>query len=260
MVVGPANSNSCKIASDTCLYLCDELEVPIECLKAVRPSTCLIYLGYVLDSLKLELRLPREKHNKVLNELTFWSIKRAGRKRKLLSLIGLLQHCAQAIPLGSPFLCRLIDHTHCVKQLDHFACLPPWEKDDIDWWYRLILNWNGKSLVLFSKWGIGPGFIMSSDAAGGIGLGAYLGAEWFAARWPMNTTDIDKAIKEMILLVIAAKIWGKTWECCHILFCSDNMAVVFNSLVPNANSDSLPVPTSLLHKLLFPPWTTNGLN
>ena len=34
----------------------------------------------------------------------------------------------------------------------------------------------------------------------------------------------------------------------------------FKSLVPDTNSDSLLVPTSLLHKLLFPPWTTNGLS
>ena len=31
----------------------------------------------------------------------------------------------------------------------------------------------------------------------------------------------------------------------------------FKSLVSDSNSDSLPVPTSLLHKILFPAWTTN---
>ena len=106
-------------------------------------------------------------------------------------------------------VCRLIDHAHSVKHLDHFVCLSSWEKDDIDWWYHLILNWNGKSLFLFPKCEIGPYFAVSSDAAGRIGFGAYLGAEWFAERWITNTTDIVIAIKEMIPLVIAAEIWGK---------------------------------------------------
>ena len=138
LAVGPANSNSCEEALDTCLYLCGELVVPIDCLKTVCPSTCLIYLGYVLDSLNLELRLPREKQNKVLNELSFWTRNRAGRQHKLLSLIELLQHCTQAIPRGRPSLRGLIDRTHSVKQLDYFVCLSPWEKNDSDWWYHLI--------------------------------------------------------------------------------------------------------------------------
>ena len=103
--IGPANLNSFEIALDTCLCLCDELGVLIECLKTVRPSTCLIYLGYVFDSLKLELRLPREKQNRVLNELLFFLTRnRAGRKCELLLLIGLRQHCTRAIPSRSPFL------------------------------------------------------------------------------------------------------------------------------------------------------------
>ena len=60
LVVGPPNSNSCKLGLDTCLYICDDdLGVPVEHSKTFSPATCLPYLGFLFDTLKLELRLPK---------------------------------------------------------------------------------------------------------------------------------------------------------------------------------------------------------
>ena len=95
----------------------------------------------------MDLRLPEEKQQKVLRAFSTWDNKRGGRKRELLSLIGLLQHCSQAIPIGRSFLRRLIDRAHSVKEL-HFVRLSVWGRDNIAWWHRLIPNWNGRSLPL----------------------------------------------------------------------------------------------------------------
>ena len=61
--------------------------------------------------------------SEVLSEL---SGKRATNKRLLLSLIGLLHHCCQAMYLGRPFLRRLIDRAHSVSELHIilYSCLP----------------------------------------------------------------------------------------------------------------------------------------
>ena len=101
-----------------------------------------------------------------------------------------------------------------------------WEKEDIDWWYRLISQWNGRSLFLTPKWEIGPDFSVTSDAAGSVGFGAYVGREWFAEKWPPGVEIIDISTKEMIPIVIAADIWGKCWERRRILFRTDNQAVL----------------------------------
>ena len=236
------------------------------------------------------------------------SNKRVGSKRDLLSLIGLLQHCSQVIPLGQ----HLSDQAHSVGELHHFVRLSIWEKDDIRWWFHLISAWNGKSLFLCPKWETGLDCAVSSDAASNCGFSAYLKNEWFADKWPRDTQDISVPVKEMIPIVIAAELWGHLWARKHVLFQSDNLSVVsilqsglcrarhlafcfhelstravlnnftftakhvpgwrnsasdalsrfhfqdFRSLVPDANTDSTPVPQAVLSKLLFPPWTRNG--
>ena len=122
------------------------------------PTTCLPYLGFIVDSDLLELCLLREKQEKVLSLLSHWSEGRPGTKRELLSLVGLLQHCTQAILLGPPFLHRLIahsviDHAHSVKRIHHYVKLSTWGKDDIQWWFQLISKWNGKSLFIYFQVG-----------------------------------------------------------------------------------------------------------
>ena len=107
--VGPPGSDQCQLAKDTCLAVCDYLGVPLEHSKMISATTSMKYLGFILDFEQLEIRLPKEKQDKVLRALSAWSNKHAGSKIDLLSLVGLLKHCSQVIPLGRPFLRHLID-------------------------------------------------------------------------------------------------------------------------------------------------------
>ena len=149
----PHNSCKCQYTLSSCFDICTELGVHIEDSKTFYPTTCLPYLGFIADSDLLELRLPREKQEKVLSLLSHWSEGRPGTKRELLPLVGFLQHCTQAILLGPPFLHRLIDHAHSVKRIHHYVKLSTWGKDDIQWWFQLISKWNGKSLFIYFQVG-----------------------------------------------------------------------------------------------------------
>ncbi len=96
------------------------------------------FLGFLLNSETLEFYLPTEKINKIKDNLRYWSQHRYGTKRELLSLIGSLQHCCQAVVLGSPFLRRLKrlkDRASSVKELHYLSV---WERDDIAWWNSLL--------------------------------------------------------------------------------------------------------------------------
>ncbi len=179
-----------------------------------------------LDSEKMELRLPQEKLEKVKEELSFWALKKSRTKRKLLSLIGLLQYCCQAVVLGRPFLRRLIDRASSVAELHHFVRLSVWERDDILWWNFLFQEWNGRSMFLLPKWEAAPNIMITSDAAGSIGFAAIHENEWFAEKWPQNALTINMAVKEFIPIIIAAKVWGSSWERKRVAFHSDNMAEV----------------------------------
>ena len=102
-------SDQCQQDLDQALSLCQSLGVPIADGKTDGPSTSITYLGFELDTIALELRLPKEKLLQLRQRLTFWRQRRSATKREVLSLTGSLQHCCQAIVHGRPFLRCLID-------------------------------------------------------------------------------------------------------------------------------------------------------
>ena len=68
---------------------------------------------------------------------------------------------------------------------------------------------------------------VTSDASGSWGCGAYTqSGEWFQLEWPDEWLNINIAAKEMVPIAVAAALWGRSWRGQHILFRSDNEAVV----------------------------------
>ena len=67
------------------------------------------------------IRLPVDKLARLVQSLKEWRGKKACRKRELLSIIGLFSHACKVIRPGRSFLCRLIDLSSKVSNLDHFV-------------------------------------------------------------------------------------------------------------------------------------------
>ena len=97
--------------------------MPLAEEKTEGSTTSLTFLGFELDSVAMELRVPEVKLRKYASELKPWRLRKWASKRQLLSLIGRLEHCCDAIELGFPFLRRLIGKAHSVKDLDSFVTL-----------------------------------------------------------------------------------------------------------------------------------------
>ena len=90
---------------------------------------------------------------------------------------------------------------------------------------------------------------MYSDASGSFGCGAFdLKRGWFQFQWPNGWADKSIASKEMIPIIVAAALWGKSWSGKHICFHSDNMAVVAVLTKRSAKDDHL---LGLLRCLFF---------
>ena len=54
------------------VYTCRILNIPLAFTKQEGPAVCLIFLGIVLDTVKLELRLPSEKLKRLQKTLQEW--------------------------------------------------------------------------------------------------------------------------------------------------------------------------------------------
>ena len=120
----------CERALATTLSLCVELGFPVVSERTEGPTTSLTFLGIEFDMVQEQIHLPQEKLARLLAAIASWSKttdplvpQGAGRKRDLLSLIGLLNHAASVVRPGRPFLHSLIDAAATAKGLDHWIHL-----------------------------------------------------------------------------------------------------------------------------------------
>ena len=182
LLIGPPDSPECAAALQTLLALCTELGVPVAEEKTDGPSTILIFLGIEIDTITMQLRLPHDKLKDLTTTLGRWmqggrspSPRRTGKKRDLLSLIGLLNHAATVVQPGRTFLRSLIDASTTVKCLEHHVHLSARARADLAWWYTFLQIRNGISLLPAAE----PSQSIYSDASGSWGCGATWGNQWF---------------------------------------------------------------------------------
>ena len=116
--------------------------------KLVGPSTVSTYLGILIDTENMQIRLPPEKLESLKNLLATWSSKVKCKKRELLSLIGKLSFACKVVKPGRMFLCRLIKLSTTVTSLDQYICIDEAAREDILLWVQFIWEWNGVSIIL----------------------------------------------------------------------------------------------------------------
>ena len=174
----------------------------------------------------MTMRLPAAKLQRLKDLVMEWLEKKtAARKRSLLSLIGELAHASKVVPAGRTFLRRMITTAHSCRKLDHWVRLDRGFKSDLLWWHCFIEKWNGVSLLAAHIYKP-PDITVFTDASGRWGCGGTDGISWFQCAWESEWEDVNIATKELVPIVLAAGIWGARWQSRHILFRSDNMAVV----------------------------------
>ena len=146
-------------------------ELPIDPAKTEGPATTITFLGLEVDSIALEVRLPREKLENLKQLLLGFRGRKACKKRELLVLIGSLPH-ACTIRSGREFLRRLIDLSCTVRQIDHFVHMNVSARSDIELWFQFAESWNGIA-TMQSQRAVGSGMVLTSDASGSWGCGAF---------------------------------------------------------------------------------------
>jgi hypothetical protein len=235
ITIGDPESSECQENATVMHIACERLGFPVEPEKDEGPSTTISFLGIELDSLALELRLPHDKLQRLTVLLESWRERRSCKKRDLLSLIGLLSHACKVVRAGRVFLRRLIDLSMIPKNPDHFVRLNEEARSDIEWWVRYCESWNGIQMMRTTVCAT-PSAIVTSDASGSWGCGAYAGAEWFMLKWAGPILESHITVKELVPIVISAAIWGGAWQGKTVRFQCDNTAVV--SIINHGSSNN----------------------
>ena len=221
-----ANSSSmAERQKQTLISTCEILGVPLEPSKLKGPTTCLTFLGIEIDTVAMQVRLPKDKLRNLQKELSQVLTKKAITKRALQSITGLLQFATKVFRPGRPFLRRLYALQEVGSHPTHHIRLNNMARADILWWHLFAEKWNGISML----WDIhkhSPDTSVFSDASGSWGCGALWQLNWFNLPWSARLQDCSIAVKELIPVVIAAAIYGSRWKGKIIQFVVDNMAVV----------------------------------
>ena len=92
--MGPPNSPECHCNLSLLIEVCAMLGIPLVLGKVEGPSMVLCFLGILLDTTRMEARLPNDKLTRIATMIKQWLQKRNATKREILSFVGLLRHAA----------------------------------------------------------------------------------------------------------------------------------------------------------------------
>ena len=235
LVLGAPYTHEAPAASDLAASTFHELGVPVASHKTEGPSTCITFLGILVDTVAFQLRLPREKLHRLQEMAIHWQKKKACTQKELESLLGHLSHAAMVIHPGRIFLRSLFALLPQAPRPHHFVRLNRIARANLLWWTFFLHQWNGVSLLPPKT----PTIHIFSDASGSFGCGAFnIQSGLFQVMWPPSWSSVEISVKELVPVVLAAAVWGSTWSGHHVLFHVENMAVVA-VLQKKASKDSL---------------------
>ena len=225
LTIGPPGSHECSFNLNTIVRVCNALGIPLALEKVAGPTTSLEFLGIVLDTQKMEARLPADKFSRVQQAVAQWLDRENATKREILSLVGQLQHAAKVVRPGRTFVARMYATAAKVSQLDFYTRLNKEFRSDLWWWHIFLQYWNGNSflhLAAQNYWQIS----IQTDASGAWGCGAFFNGAWLQWKWPKEWHSVDIMTKELVPVILACAVWGTHLQHKTVRFQSDNSAVV----------------------------------
>ena len=221
VVIGPPNSEDCASSLQKLKSVCEDLGIPLASEKEAGPSTNIEFLGFVIDTVKQELQLPKDKLQRLLNEVQQWEARESCTKRELESFIGIVRHASKVLQPGHSFLSTRLSEMVKQQHSDNIrlnACF----HSNVVWWRVFATHWNGCALMLDHDIKIE----LTSDASGDWGYGACYDKRWFHLQWNDGTRGFSTIVKELIPIIIATVIWGPEWKGCTVVAkCSNNGVV-----------------------------------
>lgn len=212
--------------------------------KISTPSTCTIYLGIQIDTIKMELSLPSDKVEKFKKYVNKYVIATYITRKELEQLNGLLAHCAQIVQGGRIFTRRCFDqYKVLVAQKAKRIRISPGMRQDLEWWSLFAPYINGVNLIPYKIHDVS----ITTDASM-KGFGAVHGADWLFGAWDGSLDQVFVQTKcghlvappsldqdqleninvlELWAVIAALERWAPRFQDTTLVLYIDNMQVVY---------------------------------
>ena len=186
LTIGPPLFSVCQHNLDTIISIYNYLGVPLALEKVEGPSTALPFLGIVLDTKKMEARLPEDKLCKLRHEVSQWVGRTRAQKHEfqILSLVGSLQHATKVVRCGRAFVSHMYAVAAKLRELHFYIKLNVAFRSDLCWWHTFLTDWNGYSLLRWDNSTWAHDQLMQTDASGAWGCGSFWNGQWIQWCWP----------------------------------------------------------------------------
>ena len=191
----------------------------------LEPTRKLDFLGFTVDTVSMELRLPGDKLKKIRAEARkIWGAESVS-GRALARLIGRMNATTQVIPPAALFyrhlqrdLARALDESQ--QNYDTQLRLSRDSREELEWWNSKLQNWNGKSLLDKEV-----NLVIDSDASL-AGWGAACQDQRTGGPWSDQERQYHINCLELLAAFLALQTFAKGKEGISILLRLDNTTAV----------------------------------
>lgn len=235
LLVSPGSRKS-AIDLQSFQNLAADIGLPLAPEKMDGPAHVLTFLGIELDCLNLEARLPPDKIAKAQKLIKSLLEREKTHVKQIESLHGYLNYCAAIIPAGRAFLRSL---SRLLRSRSKWITIPMQVRMDLQIWLDFLIQFNGRSMFVHSRWD-GPSVLhLETDSSGSWGCGAVFGDSYFALPWPQEVPRSNLSLLEFYPIVIATFIWQDSMRNKRIKIWCDNQATV--AIINDLKSQNLTI-------------------
>ena len=253
LIVMSADTNQGEHALRILLETFECLGLPVAWDKLEGPSTCLTFLGFELDTRRMETRLPSHKLEETRREVQQWIGRKSATRKELESVAGKLAHASRVVKPWKTFMRHLFELLSGVRKAHHHVRLGATARSDLLWWYTFMEQWNGVNMIHHA---LAPPVEVWTDASGSFGCGAICPtfSRWIQLPWRGTETsqDMDEGQSimwmELLPIVLACALWGPVLRGRSVTVRCDNSGAV--ALVKSGYS-RVPLIMHLLRCLFF---------
>jgi len=211
----------CLEAYNYLIHLLRSLGFQINWQKICDPSQRITFLGIVIDSSNNILTLNREKVESLCTYLENFPAKT--KRRQMESLAGKLSWAANVVPWGRAFIRPIFT---MLSNLSGKSCVQvtPDIRRDLRWWSHCLRNGTNSRRI----WDGRPVIKLQTDASL-VGGGAICQNDWTYVNWLYDFKEIAREhinVKELAMVLMAAKRWAHSWAGHRIMVESDNAVTV----------------------------------
>ena len=145
LILGP-DKERCTLALNELLKLLRELGFSISYNKVVPPTTSLVFLGILIDSMTVTISLPDEKVGELEALICHFANSKHATKRQLQSLAGKLNWASQVVRGGRTYLRRILDNSSVLAKPNHKVILRDELQADITWGSTYLHYFHGRTI------------------------------------------------------------------------------------------------------------------